>query len=386
MSAQIFRNIVRVSLSEGSKVSDVEVLRVGIIQDRDWEVTDKMLNEYVLNFKNNVYGTEIQVNLEHNRGSAAAGWIKDLYVKNHALFATVEWTELGVENITKNLFKFVSAELASGYPHHETGKEFDNVFIGLALTNTPALKGQSPIALSERQKQLSNKRMLKTLLEEMQKRSFVSAADKQLVKKLLEEAPADEKEANKAAVDEIDKKPEAPELTPEEKAAKEAADKKAVEDANVAKGLNPDGSAKSTESLKEKVDVQKFQEMEREVTQLREEAKRNKVTALAETFMVSEHNRTGFAGTAKVELTEFLMTLSEEGQAKFGTLMKKVSTVDLKTLGGKGVKASEDDEDKEDFIEKRAKELVGKEGKDGKKMDIGEAQKCAAEEWAAKNK
>ena len=66
----------------------------------------------------------------------------------------------------KKLFKFVSAELAYKYPHHETGKLVANVFIGLALTNTPALKGQEALALSEQlDKLINNTHMLKKLLE-----------------------------------------------------------------------------------------------------------------------------------------------------------------------------------------------------------------------------
>ena len=62
----------QVTLGEG-EFSDVEVLRVGTIQDRDLKITKKMLTDFVDNFKKNTYGTELQVNLEHRRGSEAAG-------------------------------------------------------------------------------------------------------------------------------------------------------------------------------------------------------------------------------------------------------------------------------------------------------------------------
>lgn len=367
MKPKLFHHIVPISLAEGSKSSDIEVLRVGTIQDRGLKITEAMIDEYIKNFKENVYGTELQVNLEHNRGSAAAGWIKDIYKKTVEgvvrLYATVNWTALGIENVTKDLFKFVSAELANNYPHHQTGKKVDNVFIGLALTNTPALKGQSPIALSEEEKQLFNSRMLKTLLGEFRKRAFVSKADKALIKTMLDEAPEEEKTENKAAADEVEAKPEAPKEEPK----------------------------KPEEALTDQVSVQKFKEMQLEVATLREKDKRNIAITLADTFMLSDSVKVGFAGAeTKTELVDFLLELSPDEVTKFKALLSKVSTIELATKGKTATKEDNKNDDDEDdldekttFIAKTAAKLMseGKKDGNGKTMDIEACQKFAAKEW-----
>lgn len=132
-----------------------------------------MLEDYVRNFKANVYGTELQINREHKRGSEAAGWIEDLYVEGDSLMAKVDWTELGTDLINKKLFKFVSSELAPQYPHCDSGILVSNVFIGAALTNTPALKRQQPIALSEQDKAfIIHRSMFKKYIEDLKSRAL----------------------------------------------------------------------------------------------------------------------------------------------------------------------------------------------------------------------
>ena len=198
MDKNILHYLSTIELKDDGSTSDVEVLRSGILQDRDWKIEMSMLRDYVKNYEGNVYGTEIQVNKEHRRGSEAMGWVKSLFIKGRKLMATVEWTELGQEVISKKIFKFVSAELAMEYPHHKTGDIIKNVLIGLALTNAPALKAQTPLALSEELNSLftkhnKEKHMFEKYLASMKLREIVSLEDKELLKQMLEELPVEEK-------------------------------------------------------------------------------------------------------------------------------------------------------------------------------------------------
>ncbi len=351
-------------LAQGEKTSDVEVLRVGTIQDRGLEITPAMLRDYVKNFKNGAYGTEIQVNLEHNRGSAAAGWIKNLYEKTvdnvARLFATVEWTELGVENITKSLFKFVSAELASHYPHHEDGHDVKNVFIGLALTNTPALKGQTPIALSEEEKQsLFNTRMLTKYVKSLKSRKVVSKADKTLLAEMLDEATDTEKEEVKADVAEINKKPE------EEKKEEVAAE----------------GDEKLSDTS-----ITALKEANKQIAILNQTVNRLNLAKLADSLMVSETNKTGFVGDELHEKAlDFLSEIKPAQRDTFLALIKGIQTVELATKGAGSEKTGgndgdNDEDDLEDFVTKTAAKLIadGKANDAKGKPDMGKAQKMAS--------
>lgn len=347
-----------IKLEENSNKSTVEVLRVCTLHDRGMKITPQMLTEYEKNFKDNVYGDldeagkpEVAVNLEHFRGSEAAGWVKDLFVFKDKLMATVEWTEMGVDKITKKLFKFVSAELAGVYPHHENGKMFDNVFVGLALTNTPALKTQMPLALSEDLTQLfNNDRMLKTLLSEMKTRAFVSKADKELVTKLLAEASDEQKEEVKADAEEVSAKPEAPveseedKKVREEKEAKEVADKKAAEEA---------------QQLAEKTRIDVLAAKDAEIKALQDKIAGEEVNKLSETFLASEKRATGFAGDGvKEKVSKFLTGLSQEQRTEFTELMTHVQTVDLSTKGADSTASAQ--KSKEELLaeaETKAKEM-----------------------------
>ena len=372
---KIFHFLSKIELAQG-KSSDVEVLRTGIIQDRGFKITRKMLADYITNFKNNVYGTELQVNLEHNRGSEAAGWIKDLYIIDHqdtgvaSLMAKVEWTELGQEKISKNLFKFVSAELATDFPHHETGKPVKNVFIGLALTNTPALKGQQPVTLNEAEEKLFiNNRMIKTILEDLKKREFVSKADKALVKTLLEEmAEGEEKTEAAAAAAEVEAKPE------EAKAAEE----KPAEEAKPAE--------QSNEQLSEKLVTQ-----DKEIKTLREKVERTELGEVVNTLLLDEKKGkegmvTGLAGAdIKEKAVSFMLGLTQEQRETFKTLINAVQTVDLATKGKGATDGGDgqddgDEDDLDENVTKYAAELMEKDSK----LSIEDAQKKAMKKFAKK--
>lgn len=367
---KIFHYLSVPGIPENGK-TDVEVLRVGTIQDRGFVITQKMLDEFVKNFKDNVYGTEVQVNLEHFRGSAAAGWIQDLFTDKDKLIARVEWTEMGQMNIDKKLFKFVSAELASEYPHHETGKLFNNVFIGLALTNTPALKGQQPLKLEE-DINLISKNMFAKLLEEMKKRSFVSKEDKAMVKSLLEELPAEEQEAQKEGVAEVEAKPEAPEKTEEEKAAEAKAEEERVAAEAAAK------AAEGDQALKDKANTVSLAEFNNVKSQL--DAIQLK-EFMNENLLLSDKLQTGFANTeeSSKELKSFLISLNESQRAQFAQLVAKVVTVDLSVHGSTSVGTKENKEFADQLVELSEKMLA-----EGKAKNITEAQKMATDELNSK--
>lgn len=306
----------------GDKTSTLEVLRVGVIRDRDLRITKKMLEEYVQNYKDNVYGTEVQVNLEHKRGSEAAGWVKDLYIEGDKLMAKVEWTELGMEKISKKLFKFVSAELANKYPHFKSGDLIGNVFIGLALTNTPALKGQDALALSEQIEELINKDniMFKKYLQSLKERKIVSKEEKITMHVLLADLPEDEKTTVAGEVGEVDAKPEVAEKTEEEKKAEAGA--KATEAAKTAGGENL--AEKLVEVNKNNLALQeKVKKME-----LKEEMQKS--------YLLSTTNKIGFQEVDLDIALDFVATLSEEQMIAFKQVFSKIRSVDLSTIGQSG--------------------------------------------------
>lgn len=303
------------ALAEGQKTSDVEVLRVGIIQDRDLEITAEMLADFVKNHEANVYGCELQVNLSHFREGEAAGWIKKLFIEGDSLYMTVEWTELGIDKITKKLFQFVSAEFTSSYPHAETGENVRNVFLGAALTNTPALKYQTPIELTEQQKDLLIKtRMIKKYIADLKARTKLSEEDVKLARTMLAEASAEEQAELKPEVDALETK------QAEDKKAEEA-EKQELAELRKTKGAGETVSLAEFNALKEKAEKAELREM------------------IGNTLTLSETVKTGFRKEDVDVVAGFMAKLSEEQRGAFVALMGKVQHVDLSTIGGKGANA-----------------------------------------------
>jgi len=114
------------------------------------------------NFKGNARRQETEdgkpvlpFDYSHAEEKEAAGWIVDLFIDKDkkgvdALFADVDWTDKAKEKIKGREFRFVSPSISRGYKDSETGKKFNIVLKGAALTNIPFLRDMEAVhALSE---------------------------------------------------------------------------------------------------------------------------------------------------------------------------------------------------------------------------------------------
>jgi phage I-like protein len=118
------------------------------------EITKSDLQRFKSNFDAKVMRTDPAINYEHLMSSAhgtkAAGWIKELTLKNDdtELWATPEWTPEGLRQIKDKEFRYLSSEILWSYTDNETGKKYERVLKGAALTNYPVIKGMEPIMAS----------------------------------------------------------------------------------------------------------------------------------------------------------------------------------------------------------------------------------------------
>lgn len=356
------------ALAEGSNVSEVEVLRIGTIQDRDLEITAEMLSDFVKNHEAEVYGCPLQVNISHYREGEAAGWIKKLYVQGDSLYMSVEWTELGIDKITKKLFQFVSAEFSSSYPHAKTGENVHNVFIGAALTNTPAMKHQQPIELSEQEKAALTRKnaMIKKYLADLKARtSKLSSEDVKLMRTMLSEATAEEQAEVKADVEAVEAK-----ATADEEAAKKEAEELSELRKKNAAGAGETVSLAEHNALKEKVLTNELKEV------------------VESNLMLSETVATGFRKEDVGTVVGFMAKLSEDQRKAFQELMGKVQHVVLGEIGGQGGKAKADIKDGEELSDEQQQAVVDLAEKllsEKKASNIGEAQTMAIKQLSKKS-
>jgi hypothetical protein len=117
--------------------------QVNLVDGRpSFEVDPESLAELVQAFS--ARGTDLVIDYEHQSlkgGQApAAGWIKDLEVREDGLWAKVEWTNQAEEYIRRREYRYFSPVLRLD-PESRRPQELMNV----ALTNVPAIRGLTPL-------------------------------------------------------------------------------------------------------------------------------------------------------------------------------------------------------------------------------------------------
>ena len=92
-------------------------------------------------------GVDLVIDYEHQTltgaQAPAAGWVKELFLKDGAIVARVDWTPKAKEYLDNKEYRYLSPVVSR--------RKSDNKAIGLhslALTNTPAIEGMNPIVNS----------------------------------------------------------------------------------------------------------------------------------------------------------------------------------------------------------------------------------------------
>ncbi|MGZ6392456.1 MAG: phage protease, partial [Ktedonobacterales bacterium] len=118
--------------------------------------TRRKLLEFKRHFDAKVRKIDIALDRDHD-AKAATGWLEQVEYRAAlgetpaGLWGRIRWTSLGVRLLKEQIYRYFSPEFGS-YPHEESGRTWENVLIGGALTNRPFLKVMPAVALRERQK------------------------------------------------------------------------------------------------------------------------------------------------------------------------------------------------------------------------------------------
>ena len=140
----------RIKLQDGQTTSMETLTRVIKFKDSFYgevNITRKMLLSMVENFNKKVYGQDIMIDVSHMPSNGSAGTITKLFVERNKLRAEIEWTQYGIEAVTKRGFKYFSAEYHENYEDQETGKEYGPTLLGAGLTTRPRVKNLDPVSL-----------------------------------------------------------------------------------------------------------------------------------------------------------------------------------------------------------------------------------------------
>src|SRR5690349_2904736 len=91
----------------------VTITRTGTFTDPRYgkfDITLAMLNTMVKNFRANVIGQDVFIDVAHKHSDGAAAKILSLFVDGSRLRAEVEFTDFGVDAVKKRGFRYLSAE------------------------------------------------------------------------------------------------------------------------------------------------------------------------------------------------------------------------------------------------------------------------------------
>lgn len=150
----------------------IHLLQVGRYQNTKFgtlNIDIQMITKMKENFDSNVRGQEISLDYTHDNDNGekkAGAWIKDLFIRDNGLYATVEYTPVAREMIKNEEYKYVSAEFVFNYKT-QNDKSYDCVLFGGTFTNRPVLKGLDVLKLSETNINENNVLKMKVKLEDI---------------------------------------------------------------------------------------------------------------------------------------------------------------------------------------------------------------------------
>lgn len=149
-------DLTGVTFSESDNTGWVHALPIGTYQHPVYgkmPITAEKIRAFAENVKARVRGIDPSINYMHGPGGSngdgeAAGWVKDADARPDGLWLFVEWVAEAAQKIKDKKFRYFSAEYHDKWTD-ATGKSFNDVLFGGALTNRPYMKNLLPINLSE---------------------------------------------------------------------------------------------------------------------------------------------------------------------------------------------------------------------------------------------
>lgn len=311
-------------------------------------VTASDCREFLQNFNASIRkGVPITAGHEGMLELPAVGWITELECRDTGLWGKVDWNDEGKELLLGKAYKFFSPEFYRDYEDPQTHQMYRNVLVGGALTKAPYFKELEAIVFSEPKYQLSSNTTMNLTDLLAKPIAELNDEEKAFIKEHAAELTDEQKTSHAAVIEE--KKEDAPAETDEEKAAREEKEKadaeaaaaKATEEANVAAGLNPDGSAKvdaSEKSMTVAISASELAILRAAADQGKQafaELEKQKLDAAVGALTFSETNRAGkFLPKSTTTLRTFMEKLNEAQRATFATLMAELPKTHLFTENG----------------------------------------------------
>ena len=346
---EMYRGMIPLEFAEKDKVKIPDTIH--IIPIGEWAhdmygpiiINKSDIREFAMNFNAGVRkGVFITAGHEGFAELPAVGWVQDVEVRDDGLWGTVDWNENGREALQDKQWKFFSPELCRDYEDPETHSLYRNVLTGGALTKSPYFKELQAIVFSDKNINKYNENNMSKTLEEVLalEVSALTDEDKAVLKENADTL-TDEQKVTYADVLKV----EATAETDEEKTAREAKEK---EDANVAAGLNPDGTEKAPEGGNETIEASEKGMVKinaSELAILRQKAdqgalafaeldKKNLDESVGKLVFNADTKKGAFLPKSKDAVMAFMKTLNKEQRQAFSSLVEAIPSNQMFTEKG----------------------------------------------------
>ncbi len=378
---------------------DYELIHTGKNTDPrygDFQFSKQDLDELANNFNNNVRGIEIAVDVNHHPEKLAYAWIKpgSMFVSQstnpengYSLYAKLyKFTPKGEELVKTGALRYFSLQIKHDYEYFADSVKriAKNVIVGLALTNSPVIKGLAPTYAEQQTSTIYSlsMEMFQAFLDYLSAKETVSPEEKQALQKMLGLLSPEEQTSVQDVVTGIMQLPEQAEMatkpadvstqdqvapaTPVEgeapavdAAAKAGAAKKkklptamaedegeekkegeVEKEASAEEAEKPaEGEAAAEVAVEDKELAEKdaqIKTLAEERDQLLAERREKTLSETVDSMILSEKNKVGFVATQRDGLKAFVSTLGEEQVKQFSKLVGELKSVDLSERGASG--------------------------------------------------
>lgn len=351
-----------------------ELIHTGMNTDPrygEFKFTKAQLEEMAKNFNEGIRGVEVAVDINHDPEKKAYAWIKPGSMKvepsqnltgQYSLFAQLyRFTPEGEKLVKEGAYRYFSLEIQYKYERMINGikKIFNNVIVGLALTNSPVIKELAPTYAEQHTTNYSDSmEMFQIFLDLLAAQEYVTSDQKEALQQMAGKLSPEEVTAVQERVDAVMAMPE--EMSAQDPAKEEETAKNSEEDPTQKEGEASEDNAESADGEKEKPEVEQSAEGEKalsedkqlselqtqvatlmsERNQLLAEKKDKMLSEKAQSLVVSESRKAGFRVEKVDEVKSFLATLSEEQITQFDKLVGEVISVDFSERGISGSKTA----------------------------------------------
>ena len=118
-------------------------------------ITSDTLKRFKKNFDDRVLGVDVSIDYDHEQREAAV-WIRELFLSDdeQVLLGVVRWTPGGARTLSDREFRYFSPMYSLNWQHPHTGEFHGPTLTGGALVNSPFLKMDAIVGLSNKQKEV----------------------------------------------------------------------------------------------------------------------------------------------------------------------------------------------------------------------------------------